>query len=268
MKRGGAIPILFSCLLQVASAADLQVTEIQFKSITGYSDDRFILKIRGDRTVEYLGMNFVDTKGRRTSQISQADFGKLVRKIEQIRFFQLQNSYDRYPLDKPAKSSGNIADVERTIVTDQPRQIVTVRTPNGTKTIEDRMAPPKGLREFEELIIDVTHASRWIGASENLHDIPYYESFPLNKRVTFRALLEHYRIGDAKHISGYLLMFMKNDAISFHLEAPRHIEFSRFDGYIVDATGYIKQTSKMDYVFVVTDIRAVRDYLNTETRTD
>jgi hypothetical protein len=131
------------------------------------------------------------------------------------------------------------------------------------------MGPPKGLRELEELIIDVTHAPRWIGPSDDVHDIPYYEFFPLNRRVTFRALLEHYRTGgDPKPVSGYLLMFMKDNGVSFNLEAPRNIALSRFDGYIVDATGCIKQTSKMDHVFVATDIRPVRRYLETKTRTD
>jgi len=55
------------------------------------------------------------------------------------------------------------------------------------------MGSPKGLYELEELILDITQASQWIGQRSDLHDIPYYESFPLNKTVTFRALLQNYR---------------------------------------------------------------------------
>ncbi len=52
-------------------------------------------------------------------------------------------------------------------------------------------------------------------------------------------------------------MFIKNNGVSFKVEVPQNIDLSKFDGYIVDATGYIKQRSA-DHVFVVTDIRRVR----------
>lgn len=259
LKRAFVACVLFS-LAEIAVAADVQVSEIRLHSITGYGHDRFTLKIHSNGKVQYLGRNFVDVKGRRTSQISAADFNKLVRKVQQIRFFQLDDQYDRHPLDKPPKVSAGAAQVEGTIVTDQPRQIVSVVALHGMKSVEDRMGPPKGLRELEEQIIEVTDASRWIGSPEDLHDIPYYESFPLNKRVTFRVLLEHYRTGgDPKQISGYLLMFMKNNGVILDVEASHKINLSKFDGYIVDATGYIKESS-VDHVFVVRDIRPVRRY--------
>ena len=246
--------------LAVLAAPDPQVSEIRLQSITAYGHDAFTLTIHGNGKVQYFGRDFVDVKGRRTSRISNADFNRLVRKIQEIGFFQLDDEYDRYLLDKPAEINGDAADVERTVVTDQPTQIVTVMTPNGTKKVTDRMGPPKGLREFEELIVDVTHAAKWIGATEDVKDIPYYEAFPLNRTMTFRVLLEHYRTGgDPKNISGYLLMFMKNDALSFEVEAPDNLDLSKFDGYIVDATGYIKRR-RIDHAFVVTDIRRVRRY--------
>jgi hypothetical protein len=54
-----------------------------------------------DGKVQSFRSNFVDVKGRRTSRILHADFNKSVRKIQQIGFFQLDDQYDRYPLDKP-----------------------------------------------------------------------------------------------------------------------------------------------------------------------
>ena len=260
VKRGFVTSVLLLSLPGIVTASDVQVDQIKLQSIGGYGDDRFTLKIHSDGKVQYFGLKFVDVKGRRTSRISHADFNKLVRKIRQIGFFQLDDQYDRYPLDKPSKITGDAAEVERTIVTDQPKQIVTVVTPNGTKRVEERMGPPKGLRELEELIIDVTHAARWIGPEEDVHDIPYYESFPLNRRITFRVLVEHYSTGgDPKRISGYLLMFIKNNGVTFEVEAPQNIDPSKFDGYIVDATGYIKQRNA-DHAFVVKDIRRVRRY--------
>jgi hypothetical protein len=246
--------------LAVLAAPDPRVSEIRLQSITAYGRDAFTLTIQNNGEVQYVGRDFVEVKGRRTSRISKAEFNKLVRKIQQTGFLQLDDEYDRYPLDKPAEINSDTADVEGTVVTDQPKQIVTVVTVNGTKKVADRMGPPKGLRELEELIVDVTRATKWIGATEDVKDIPYYESFPLNRTMTFRVLLEHYRTGgDPKNISGYLLMFLKNDALSLEVEAPHNLDLSKFDGYIVDVTGYI-QRRRTDHGFVVTDIRRVRRY--------
>lgn len=247
VKRIFVVCVVLS-LAENAAAIDVQVNEIRLQSITGYGHNRFMLKIHSDGKVQYFGKDFVDVKGRRTSRISRADFDKLVTKIQTMGFLQLEDHYDRYPLD------GN------TVFTDLPSQIVTVVTLNGTKRVEDRMGAPKSLRELEELIVDVTNAARWIGSEEDVHDIPYYESFPLNRSVTFRVLLENYRTGgDPKKISGYLLMFMKNDGVSLNAEAPHNIDLSKFDGYIVDVTGHIKQRGT-DHIFAVTDIRSVRRY--------
>jgi hypothetical protein len=54
-------------------------------------------------------------------------------------------------------------------------------------------------------------------------------------------------------------MYIRNNGVSFEVEAPKNIDPSKFDGYFVDATGYIKQRSA-DHVFVVTNIRRVRRY--------
>ena len=50
-----------------------------------------------------------------------------------------------------------------------------------------------------------------------------------------------------------------------HLQTPAAIDRSRLDGYIVDATGYMKQKSKLEYVFVATEIRPVRRYLSVQS---
>jgi hypothetical protein len=147
--------------LAVLAAPDPRVSEIRLQSITAYGRDAFTLTIQNNGEVQYVGRDFVEVKGRRTSRISKAEFNKLVRKIQQTGFLQLDDEYDRYPLDKPAEINSDTADVEGTVVTDQPKQIVTVVTVNGTKKVADRMGPPKGLRELEELIVDVTRATKW-----------------------------------------------------------------------------------------------------------
>lgn len=87
--------------------------------------------------------------------------------------------------------------------------------------------------------------------------------FPLNTRVTYRVLLQHYHTGgDRRRISGYVLMFVNNKGISFDVESHPSIDLQKFDGYLVDASGQIRQEPKMGYKFVLTDIRPVRRYLS------
>jgi hypothetical protein len=52
-------------------------------------------------------------------------------------------------------------------------------------------------------------------------------------------------------------MLMKNNGVRFEAEAPHNIDLSKFDGYIVDATGHIEQRGT-GHVFALTDIRRVR----------
>jgi hypothetical protein len=205
-------------------------------------------------------------EGKRVSRISPSEFKRLTEKIEHIQFFQLEDRYARYPLDRPATISGSEATAESTFVTDQPTEIVTVVTNKGMKAVEDYMGAPKGLHELEQLILDLTRASRWSGDIYD-RDVPYYDKFPLNMRVTYRVLLEHYRTGgDRRRISGYLLMFVNNKGIQFDVESQPSIDLPKFDGYLVDASGQIKQNPNMGYRFILTDIRPVRRYLSEKAR--
>jgi hypothetical protein len=255
-------PILFVLLLSIANATNRDVKEIRFKSIGGYSDPRFILSVHSDGTVEYTGINHVTAEAKRISRVSPTEFKRLTKKIERIRFFQLEDRYARYPLDRPVTVRGTEATAESTFVTDQPTEIVTVVTNKGMKSVEDYMGEPKGLHELEQLILDLTHAPRWSGDVYD-RDVPYYDKFPLNTRVTYRALLEHYHAGgDRRRISGYVLMFINNKAIRFDVESQPSIDLQKFDGYLVDASGQIRQKPKMGYKFILTDIRPVRRYLS------
>jgi hypothetical protein len=129
------------------------------------------------------------------------------------------------------------------------------------KSVQDYMGAPKGLHDLKQLISDLTHASRRSGDVYD-RDVPYYDKFPLNMRVTYRALLQHYHTGgDRRRISGYLLTFINNKGIQFGMESQSSIGLQKFDGYLVDATGQVRQKPKMGYEFVRTDIRPVRRYL-------
>ena len=262
VNRRFSAPILFVLLLSIANAANGEVKEIRFKSIGGYSDARFTLSIHSDGTVEYTGINSVGVKGKRVSRISPGEFKKLTEEIEGIRFFKLEDRYARYPLDRPAMTRGTEAAAESTFVTDQPTEIVTVVTNKGMKSVEDYMGAPKGLHELEQMILGLTHASRWTGDVYD-RDVPYYDKFPLHTRMTYLALLEHYHTGgDRRRISGHILMLVNNKGIDFDVESQPSIDLQKFDGYLVDASGQIRQKAKMGYKFVLTDIRPVRRYLS------
>jgi len=45
------------------------------------------------------------------------------------------------------------------------------------ESVEDYMGAPKGLYELEQLILDLTHASRWSGDLYE-RDVPYYDKIP------------------------------------------------------------------------------------------
>lgn len=187
----------------------------------------------------------------------------MVTKIQKIDFFGMEDRYANYLLDEPATSDGVSAEVTRTVFTDQQPKLITVVTGNGRKTVEDYMGPPKGLYELEELILEITNASRWSGDREDWHDIPFYEHLPKNKQITLRALLQpYYTDTGSGRVNGYNLALIKNTPVSFELVVPRKSDLAKLEKYIVDATGYIKKGATLEHEFVLKSIKPVRRYRN------
>jgi hypothetical protein len=262
-------------ILSIAAAAERagEVTQIAFKALTSISGPAFELTIDRDGTVQYNGESEVKQEGHKSSQISKTDFQKLVRKIHEIRFFELEDRYDSYHLEPPTKPqpkgthNSRAAATEATasgiVVTDLPSQIITVVTTNGTKSVEDRLGGPKRLFELRRLILDVTHASQWTGSVDDAQDVPYYDSFPENKRVTYRGLLQSYTHSTDRNapVAGYTLQLINNPGIDFELKISAQINPKEFDGWIVDATGKISETKIGEPQLVVTDVHRVRKYL-------
>jgi hypothetical protein len=56
-------------------------------------------------------------------------------------------------------------------------------------------------------------------------------------------------------------MFLKN-SMSFNLQTQSPIDLSQFDGYIVDATGYIQRHGKPEFTFLATEIYPVGRYVD------
>ena len=152
-----------------------------------------------------------------------------------------------------------------TVVTDQPTYITTVTRGTVTKKVENYYGGPKRLHEFEQLIDEITNSAQWTGHPDLNKDIPYYDSFPLNRTLKFRGLLETARWestapGNVKGWkSKYILMFMKNSK-SFDIIAPKSINLAPFDGYIVEVTGTLTNNATGSETFNLTKIRRIRRY--------
>jgi Domain of unknown function (DUF6438) len=109
------------------------------------------LTIHRSGKVEYEGKAHVWEEGRRTGRISGKDFEKLAKKIDEINFFNLKDRYD-----------GKNPDGSGATVTDLPTTKTSVTRGNRTKTVENYFRGPKGLKELEDLIDELTKSAEWI----------------------------------------------------------------------------------------------------------
>lgn len=104
----------------------------------------------------YEGEDYVKVKGRQSRKISNEQFQQLVREIQRIGFFQLNNEY----------MSKEHPDGSFETVTDLPSAITTVRAGRTHKRIKNYYGGPRSLAEFENLIDKVAGSSAWTGNSE------------------------------------------------------------------------------------------------------
>jgi hypothetical protein len=92
--------------------------------------------------VTYEGEQFVRVVGRRTAQIDTSIVAGLLARAERIRFFEMRDAYR--VIQNP--------DGTATSVTDLPTRFVTVTMNGRTKRVEDYVAAPDSLAEFEREI--------------------------------------------------------------------------------------------------------------------
>jgi hypothetical protein len=109
------------------------------------------LTVHRSGQVEYEGKDHVRQKGSRTGRISTEDFDKLAKKIGEINFFSLQDRYD-----------GKNPDGSGVTVTDLPTRKTSVTWGNRNKTVENYFRGPKGLKELEDLIDELTKSADWV----------------------------------------------------------------------------------------------------------
>lgn len=223
-----------------------QVSEIIFERTTCFgSCPSYRVTIKKDGTVEYDGREFVAQKGLKTSEISHDDFVKLEKAIRAMNFFELDNQYTTQVVGGAVVA-----------ITDLPTEIVTVKSGDRVKRIEDYLGAPKQLKELEDMIDRVANSSAWTGyrPDPDFEEMPYYDSFPANRQLTFRGLIcEMGKTPDGK--PNYMLCLSKN-TIQFDLHMPPGLDLSQFAEWVVDATGAIREDDGQ--FFEVSEMRRIR----------
>lgn len=102
-------------------------------------------------TVTYEGERSVRVVGRRTAHIETSKVARLLETAERIRFFDLRDAYR--VIENP--------DGTTILVTDLPTTFVTVTANGRTKKVEDYVAAPDALAEFEREIDAAAGTKRW-----------------------------------------------------------------------------------------------------------
>lgn len=108
-------------------------------------------------TVTYEGERFVRVVGRRTAQIDKSIIAGLLARAESIRFFEMRDAYR--VIENPDGTVG--------MVTDLPTKFVTVTVNGRTKKVEDYVAAPDSLAEFEREIDAAAGTKRWVFLDED-----------------------------------------------------------------------------------------------------
>jgi len=103
-------------------------------------------------TVTYEGERFVRVVGRRTAQIDKALVATLLSRAERIRFFQMRDAYR--VIENPDGTVG--------MATDLPTKFVSVTVNGRTKNVEDYLAAPDALGDFEREIDAAAGTKRWV----------------------------------------------------------------------------------------------------------
>ena len=138
---------LAACLYADNGRAESPVSKISLERTMCFGRcPVYKLTVYSDGKVEYEGKDFVKEKGARRSKISEKDFRKLMKKVEEIGFFEFKDRYD-----------GRI--------TDLPTRITTVTKGDGSKTVRNYYGGPESLSDLERLIDEVTNSAQWTGVT-------------------------------------------------------------------------------------------------------
>lgn len=117
----------------------------------------YTVTIDGRGTVTYEGERSVRVVGRRTAHIDRSIVARLLARAESIRFFEMRDAYR--VIEHPDGTS--------TLVTDLPTKFVRVTANGRTKQVEDYVAAPDSLAEFEREIDEAAGTKRWVFIDED-----------------------------------------------------------------------------------------------------
>lgn len=144
--------VLMPGLLNAGDKREPEITQIVLERTPCFGVcPVYKLTIHRSGKVVYEGKAHVWEEGRQTGRVSKEGFRQLVSKIEEINFFNLRDRYD-----------GKNADGSGVTVTDLPTRKTSVTRGNVTKTVENYFRGPKGLKELEDLIDEVTKSTEWV----------------------------------------------------------------------------------------------------------
>jgi hypothetical protein len=111
----------------------------------------YTLTLHSSGQVEFVGANHCKAKSPQTGKISAPNFARLIKKIDEIDFFNLRKRYD-----------GKNPDGSGSTVTDLPTRKTTVTRGDETKTVDNYFQGPPGLTELELLIDELAKSEKWI----------------------------------------------------------------------------------------------------------
>jgi hypothetical protein len=144
--------LLITSLTAAGASAESEITAITLERTPCFGAcPVYKLTIHRSGQVEYEGKDHVGQKGARSGRISTEDFERLIKKIDEINFFNLGDRYD-----------GKNPDGSGVTVTDLPTRITSVTRGDRTKTVQNYFRGPKGLKELEDLIDEVTKSADWV----------------------------------------------------------------------------------------------------------
>jgi Domain of unknown function (DUF6438)/Ankyrin repeats (3 copies) len=117
----------------------------------------YTVTIDAHGTVTYDGERSVRVIGRRTAHVETSTVARLLATAERIRFFEMRNTYR--DIENP---DGTV-----TSVTDLPTKFVSVTANGRTKRVEDYLAAPDSLADFEREIDAAAGTKRWVFLDED-----------------------------------------------------------------------------------------------------
>ena len=165
IDRRSGWPVWFAAsfaLLVTGSAAVAHESYVLMQRIACFGEcPIYTIRVSADGSVEFKGVQFVAAKGKRKSRIPKAEAAVLFRRLTEVGFFNLQESYVH-----KADGCGDTW-------TDLPSAVITVELDGRKKTVTHYHGCRNGrvtsdlerLTELESQIDRVASVKKWVSGS-------------------------------------------------------------------------------------------------------